>query len=147
MCIFFPVTFLLLSDIERFLDVGSGLGKPNMHILQRLGVRLSMGVEVCKIRYNVSNINENIIDQHLRSSYDYSHLNTFIPSQLSIINLDALLKDEDLRSRNLNFLLGDICKFDSFDPFTVVHMYDLAFTPEDQKALAEIWNNRYFMIF
>ena len=55
------------------------MGKPNLHIMQSEDPRLSMGVEVMSIRYNVSNIDDNDIDQHWTSSYDYAHLNTFFP--------------------------------------------------------------------
>lgn len=38
-----------------FIDVGSGLGKPNFHALHYPGVRLSIGVELETIRWQVSN--------------------------------------------------------------------------------------------
>lgn len=36
-----------------FIDVGSGLGKPNFHVLHFPGVRLSVGVELEQIRWQV----------------------------------------------------------------------------------------------
>lgn len=41
---------------SRFVDVGSGRGKPNFHVAQSPGVRLSIGIEVEPIRYKVSRI-------------------------------------------------------------------------------------------
>lgn len=44
-----------------FIDVGSGLGKPNFHALHYPGVRLSIGVELEEIRWQVCNILPSII--------------------------------------------------------------------------------------
>ena len=38
---------------SRFIDVGSGLGKPNFHVAQYPAVRLSIGVELEEIRWQV----------------------------------------------------------------------------------------------
>ena len=38
---------------SRFIDVGSGLGKPNFHVAQDPAVRLSIGVELETIRHQV----------------------------------------------------------------------------------------------
>jgi len=43
-----------LTNASRFLDVGSGLGKPNAHASQFASVRLSLGVELEYIRWQVS---------------------------------------------------------------------------------------------
>ena len=42
-----------LSTDSRFIDVGSGLGKPNFHVAQYPGVRISIGIELEKIRWEV----------------------------------------------------------------------------------------------
>ncbi len=42
-----------LDHKSRFIDVGSGLGKPNFHASQSPGVRLSIGVELETIRWQV----------------------------------------------------------------------------------------------
>lgn len=42
-----------LSDASRFIDVGAGLGKPNFHVAQYPAVRLSIGVELEEIRWQV----------------------------------------------------------------------------------------------
>lgn len=41
---------------SRFIDVGSGLGKPNFHAAQDPGVRLSIGVELERIRHQVGTL-------------------------------------------------------------------------------------------
>ena len=43
-----------LSTTSRFLDVGSGIAKPNLHALQFPGVSLSIGVEIEKLRWQVT---------------------------------------------------------------------------------------------
>ena len=48
------VRYCNLSPRSRFIDVGSGRGKPNFHVAQDPGVRLSIGIEVEPIRYAVS---------------------------------------------------------------------------------------------
>jgi hypothetical protein len=42
-----------LNHKSRFIDVGSGLGKPNFHVAQYPAVRLSIGVELEHIRWQV----------------------------------------------------------------------------------------------
>jgi hypothetical protein len=38
---------------SRFIDVGSGLGKPNFHVAQNPGVRISVGIELEELRWQV----------------------------------------------------------------------------------------------
>jgi hypothetical protein len=38
---------------SRFIDVGAGRGKPNLHVAQDPGVRLSIGIELMEIRWKV----------------------------------------------------------------------------------------------
>jgi len=48
------VEFCAFDPSSRFIDIGAGLGKPNWHVAQNPGVRLSIGIEVEKIRWKVS---------------------------------------------------------------------------------------------
>ena len=43
-----------LTEGSRFIDVGSGLGKPNFHAAEDPAVRLSIGAELERIRHEVS---------------------------------------------------------------------------------------------
>ncbi len=43
-----------LTKSSRMIDVGAGLGKPNFHAAQDPAVRLSLGMELEDIRWNVS---------------------------------------------------------------------------------------------
>ena len=38
---------------SRFIDIGSGLGKPNFHVSESPGVRLSLGIELEELRWKV----------------------------------------------------------------------------------------------
>lgn len=38
---------------SMFIDVGAGLGKPNFHACQDPGVRVSLGIELEEIRWQV----------------------------------------------------------------------------------------------
>jgi hypothetical protein len=45
---------LYLSTFHnRFIDIGAGLGKPNFHVAQDVACRLSLGVELETIRWQV----------------------------------------------------------------------------------------------
>ena len=37
---------------SSFIDIGSGLGKPNLHVAQDPGVRFSVGIEIKRIRHH-----------------------------------------------------------------------------------------------
>ena len=49
----FLVAFCNLNSSSRFIDIGSGQGKPSFHVAQSPGVRLSIGVEVERLRWMV----------------------------------------------------------------------------------------------
>lgn len=42
-----------MGEDSMFIDVGSGLGKPNFHACQDPGVRVSIGIELEEIRWQV----------------------------------------------------------------------------------------------
>ena len=42
-----------LNSSSRFLDIGAGVGKPNFHAAFAIDVRLSIGLEIMDIRYQV----------------------------------------------------------------------------------------------
>ena len=43
-----------LGPKSRFLDVGSGLGKPNLHVVQYPGVKVSIGIKLIYKRWLLS---------------------------------------------------------------------------------------------
>lgn len=101
-----------LTEQSCFLDVGSGLGKPNFHVAQDPQVCLSVGVELEHIRW-----------------------------QLSMNHLSAVLqKVKDERPGRVFFLHMNINQAQTLNPFTHVYMYDIGFPPGLQKSLARTFN-------
>lgn len=99
---------------SKFLDIGAGLGKPNLHVAVSPGVRMSVGIELMPVRW-----------------------------QLSLLNLRAALKSSPLARRkmpNVAFARRDATEVACLDPFTHVYMYDVAFTPPVLEAIARAYN-------
>jgi hypothetical protein len=101
-----------LDSTSRFIDVGSGIGKPNLHVAQYPGVAFSCGVEM----------------EHARWSLGLTCLKAV---------LDAAVK-EDEEGENNNyaaaseqvqgntvFLHKNITEAKTFDPFTHVYMFSI----------------------
>lgn len=105
---------------SRFIDVGSGLGKPNFHVAQAPGVRISVGIELERIRWQLAMYNLGQILPHMRGR---------CPADV-----------EQLES-GVHFLCGDIFDATTMDPFTHVYMYDLGFPPPLQQKIAENFNS------
>lgn len=105
-----------MTKKSRFIDVGSGLGKPNFHASQSPGVRLSLGIELEEIRWQVRSLISNI----------HPNRTNLIARQLAIHNLNRVLPeihetslpssrkdaddvDEEVKlNGGLNFMAGDI---------------------------------------
>ena len=89
---------------SRFLDVGSGIGKPNFHVAHDPGVELSYGLEIDSDRWLLS---MNCL-RGLCSDVDKAG-NTEISS----------------RSQRCIFVQGDIRAANVFDPFTHIYMFSI----------------------
>lgn len=109
---------------SRFIDVGSGLGKPNLHVAQDPGVEFSYGIEMEKVRWMLGMSNLNMVLQRAEKK----------PS-------------ENILHRCM-FEHGDITEAKYFDPFTHVYMFDIGFPPKLFKQLSEMFNksNSPFLI-
>lgn len=103
-----------------FIDVGSGLGKPNFHVLHYPGVRLSIGVELEQIRWQLAMHN---LDYYLETYREQ----TSQPDGLQL-------------NREINFIESDIDIAQTMDPFTHIYMYDLGFPPPLQQSIARKFN-------
>ena len=107
---------------SRFIDVGSGLGKPNIHVGLYPGVALSVGVEVVENRRNAS-----------------------------IANMDYIFQNKKIKEMPKVILCnGDITEAESFDPFTHVYMFDIGFPDYLFRHLAKIFNEsecKYLVCF
>lgn len=100
-----------LSKESRFIDVGCGLGKPNLHVAQYPGVEFSYGIEMEQVRWMLGMAN---MDQVLKAAQnDIAFEKT---------------KDDDDDSKighRCFFGHGDITEANFFDPFTHVYMFDI----------------------
>lgn len=103
---------------SRLIDIGAGLGKPNLHVAQDPGCRLSIGIELLELRWRLSII--------------------VLKNFLNKVSEDPK-KDEELHG-NTNFLWGDIEKAETLDPFTHIYQFDLAFPPDLQSQIAKKFN-------
>jgi hypothetical protein len=96
-----------LSTDSRFIDVGCGLGKPNLHVAQYPGVDFSYGIEM----------------EHTRWMLGMSNLEHVLKAAVEDEKIDN--NTESKIGHHLYFSNGDITEADYFDPFTHVYMFDI----------------------
>lgn len=110
-----------LSQESRFIDIGSGVGKPNFHVAQFPGVSFSCGIEVEFNRWLLGTAClKAVLDEAVKQG------------------------DEATGSKilgNTVFLNRDIVEAESFDPFTHVYMFSIGFPPTLWFNLSEKWNS------
>ena len=96
-----------LSANSRFIDVGCGLGKPNLHVAQCPGVDFSYGIEMDETRYMLGMSN---LEQVLKAA---------VEDEVEGNNTESKI------GHHLYFSHGDITEADYFDPFTHVYMFSI----------------------
>uniref|UniRef100_K3WH09 DOT1 domain-containing protein n=1 Tax=Globisporangium ultimum (strain ATCC 200006 / CBS 805.95 / DAOM BR144) TaxID=431595 RepID=K3WH09_GLOUD len=112
-----------LSESSLFLDVGSGLGKPNFHVAIDPGVEVSYGIELEELRWHLS-----------------------LHNLKSVLKLDA---NKNKRNRTM-FSAGDITDAKTLNPFSHIYSFDVGFPPNVMDELAVIFNRStagYFVSF
>ncbi|RHZ31851.1 hypothetical protein DYB37_006340 [Aphanomyces astaci] len=113
-----------LTDQSVFLDIGSGLGKPNFHAAVAPGVAISYGIELEDQRWELS-----------------------LHNLRSVLSSAAVAK----KVRPIIFTRGDITDASSLDPFSHVYSFDVGFPPAVMAHIAECFNDshesRYFVSF
>ena len=104
-----------LDAQSYFLDVGSGLGKPNLHVAQDPGVACSVGVEADETRW-----------------------------QLGLHNLNSVFRacaeDATLVSPKVAFARRDVDDCETLDPFSHVYAFDVGFPPALLLSLGRKFN-------
>ena len=107
---------------SRFIDVGSGLGKPNLHVTQDPAVEFSYGIEMERVRWmlGMSNL-KTVLEEANKQDKMMSN------------------KQEEIHHRCI-FAHGDITEAKYFDPFTHVYMFDIGFPPKLFRQLGEMFN-------
>lgn len=112
-----------LSEASLFLDVGSGLGKPNFHVAIDPGVEVSYGIELEELRWHLS-----------------------LHNLRSVLQLDV---NRSKRNRTV-FSAGDITDAKTLNPFSHIYSFDVGFPPTVMDELAAIFNRStagYFVSF
>lgn len=102
------------SSESSFLDIGSGLGKPNLHVAVDPGVVHSFGVELEELRW-----------------------------KLSMHNLrNCLAKCAPFRAQrpNIHFAHADVTDIKHFSPVSHVYMFDVGFPPSALLQIANAFN-------
>ena len=115
-----------LNASSRFIDVGSGIGKPNIHVAQFPGVQFSCGVEM----------------EHSRWVLGMTCLKAILDAamkQQQLLSNKTLSHQEELRG-NCVFLHNNITEAKTFDPFTHVYMFSIGFPPTLWLKLSEMFN-------
>lgn len=115
------------SSSSRFIDVGSGIGKPNLHVAQYPGVEFSCGVEM----------------EHNRWSLGMTCLKACLNA--AVLEREETLADTEendqlLLQGNTMFMHNNILEAKTFDPFTHVYMFSIGFPPELWEGLSTMWN-------
>jgi len=111
------------NENSRFIDVGCGLGKPNLHVAQDPGVQFSYGVEMERVRWllGMCNLNQ-VLDEALNQKSK------------------GKTEKKDIIGYNCVIEHGDIIDADYLDPFTHVYMFDIGFPPKLFKKLSMMFN-------
>jgi len=102
---------------SRFIDVGSGIGKPNLHVAQDPGVEFSYGIEMERSRWILG------------------------MSCLKRALAEAVQKKE--LGHRCFFDHGNIKQAKTFDPFTHVYMFSIGFPPTLWDHLVNMFNKSH----
>ena len=113
-----------LGPTSRFIDVGCGLGKPNIHVCQTpTNVEFSYGIEMEHVRWMLGIANMHQVLRQAKSDEGRSD------------------GGDDTIGHACILEHGDIRQAKYFDPFTHVYMFDIGFPPRLFHILADMFNN------
>ena len=128
-----------------FIDIGAGLGKPNIHAAcMPQGCKYSIGIECEATRYNLSLVRPaacaRIVSPH----------DTQAPMQ---VNLQALVENPTAVQKrcNLFFLLANVLAVTSLQPVTHVFAFDVGMPHRVLRHMAALFHAapscKYIMVF
>ena len=101
--------YTAFDSSSRFIDVGSGLGKPSLHVCQDPGVQFSYGIEMEMSRWLLGVANLKAV------------INAACIQQAS----DKPISEHERIGYNCYFEHGNIMDAVSFEPFTHVYMFSI----------------------
>lgn len=116
--------YTAFDSSSRFIDVGSGIGKPNLHVAQYPGVEFSCGVEM----------------EHTRWSLGMTCLKAVLDQAVSDQKDNKWQSIQEEIQGNCVFLHKNIMEAKTFDPFTHVYMFSIGFPPPLWIYLSKMWN-------
>lgn len=102
-------TYTNFSSASRFIDVGSGLGKPNIHVCQDPKVEFSYGIEMEMSRWMLGMANLQAV---LKAAKNQD---------------DSQLDESERIGTNCMFDHGNIMDAETFDPFTHVYAFSIGY--------------------
>jgi Histone methylation protein DOT1 len=115
--------FTDFSSSSRFMDVGSGIGKPSFHVAQDPGVEFSYGVELIKDRWLLSmNCLKQLLNVVTMQQVEQS-LESKVPGVVD--DKVTIPSDKNHLKHRVFFECGDIQQARTFDPFTHVYMFSV----------------------
>jgi len=104
---------------SMFLDIGSGLGKPNFHVAMDPGVKFSFGIELEELRWKLS-------------MHNLRHCFSKCPGLSTV--------EEKHQHPNVFFAQADITSVENFSPFTHIYSFDIGFPPDALVQIANAFN-------
>lgn len=102
-------TYTDFNSTSRFIDVGSGLGKPSLHVCQDPGVEFSYGIEMEMSRWMLGMAN----------------LQAIVKAAKKQVESGEELGETERIGSNCFFDHGNIMDAATFDPFTHVYMFSI----------------------
>lgn len=129
-----------LGPDSIFIDIGAGLGKPNLHVALDPQVRFSVGIEHENVRWQLSLHNL----KHVLASDVYSREaedEGVAGAGGHVSHIGGELAPLVPPPPNCIFLEADAYDAKSFDPFTHVYMFDIGFPPNLFLHIAECLRN------
>jgi hypothetical protein len=101
------------DSTSLFMDIGSGIGKPNLHVAQDPGVKISLGIECEESRWILS-------------------MNSLLGVVDTVMKQREQIDQDDFNYNNCRlltckclFILENVFNVNTFDPFTHVYMFSI----------------------
>ena len=132
-----------LGKDSIFIDVGAGLGKPNIHVAQYPGVAASYGIEHEQVRWQLSLHNL----KHLLQAAEAEAQEVAVTAAAAVeaeakevAAATAVAAAANRINHKIFFHYGDVTEARTLDPFTHVYMFDIGFPPALFYEIADRFN-------
>ncbi|EWM22673.1 hypothetical protein Naga_100023g16 [Nannochloropsis gaditana] len=138
------VTHCALGRDSIFIDIGAGLGKPNIHVSQYPGVAASYGIEHEQVRWQLSLHNlRHLLQAAGAEAKDGETADAKADERGAEMSGSGRISEEFASSRinhKIFFHYGDVTEARTLDPFTHVYMFDIGFPPTLFYEIADRFN-------